>query len=141
MALARQTVPNRLIYVLGLLIVIPLGLSTKFLDGSGPLFEWWRDSFGDVLYQFALMLVALLVRPKLPLVPLAWGTFLYSSVIEFTQLIQTPWLDALRPTLFGRLMLGSHFVWADFIYYFLGSWGGWWLLRQVAIRDRLPIRG
>jgi hypothetical protein len=122
---------DRPLWILGLFVVIPVGLSTKFMQGSGPLFEWWRDSAGDFLYQIALMLVMLVIRPKLPIVPLAWGTFFYSSIIEFTQLIRTPWLDALRLTIFGRLVLGSTFVWDDFIYYFLGSWLGCWLIAEV----------
>jgi hypothetical protein len=126
----------RLLYGLGLLLVIPIGLTTKFLTGSGPLFEWWRDSGGDLLYQIALMLVVLLVKPNWPLNRIAWGAFLYSSAIEFTQLIKTPWLDALRPTVFGKLVLGSTFVPMDFVYYFLGSWLGWWLIRSVQRLNR-----
>jgi hypothetical protein len=129
--------PNRLLYGLGLLLVIPIGLTTKFVSGSGPLFEWWRDSCGDLLYQIALMLVVLLVKPTWPLNRIAWGAFLYSSAIEFTQLIKTPWLDALRPTIFGKLMLGSTFVPMDLVYYFLGSWLGWWLIRSVQQLNRI----
>jgi hypothetical protein len=56
----------------------------------------------------------------------AWG-------VEFSQLYHAPWIDAVRATLPGRLVLGTTFNWPDLLAYALGVGLGaledWRLLR------------
>jgi len=40
--------------------------------------------------------------------------------VEFSQLYQAPWIDMVRSTLPGRLILGSTFNWPDLPAYTLG---------------------
>jgi hypothetical protein len=47
------------------------------------------------------------------------------------QLWQPAWLQAMRATLPGRLVLGNTFVWSDFLYYVLGCVIGWLWLRWL----------
>ena len=116
-------------------MVLPLGLATKLYPGSGPFFEWSRDFGGDALYQIALMLVAVLVRPTWRVGRVAWASFGYSCLVEVSQLARTPWLDQVRETIFGRLVLGSTFAWADFGYFAGGSFVGWLVLRRALGSD------
>jgi hypothetical protein len=55
----------------------------------------------------------------------AWG-------IEFSQLYQEPWIDAIRSALPCRLVLGNTFNWPDLVAYALGiglgAWVDWRLL-------------
>jgi hypothetical protein len=47
-------------------------------------------------------------------------SLLFSFAIEFSQLYKVPWIDSIRPTLFGRLVLGATFNWGDMICYAIG---------------------
>jgi hypothetical protein len=40
--------------------------------------------------------------------------------IEFSQLYKAEWIDTLRHTLFGRLVLGDTFLWGDLLSYTIG---------------------
>jgi Protein of unknown function (DUF2809) len=40
---------------------------------------------------------------------------------EVSQLWHTPWLDAIRHTTVGRLMLGLGFLWSDLVCYAVGT--------------------
>lgn len=123
----------------GLIVVLPLGLATKFYPGSGAFYEWARDFGGDALYQVALMLVALLVQPRWPVRLVAWVSFAYSCVIEISQIFTAPWLAQIRATIFGRLILGSTFSWTDFAYFALGSSVGYVVLRRLLLaQDSRP---
>jgi hypothetical protein len=51
----------------------------------------------------------------------------FSSAVEFSQLYNAPWIDALRATLPGRLVLGSTFNWPDLPAYALGVGHAAWL--------------
>jgi hypothetical protein len=50
------------------------------------------------------------------------------------QLWQPPWLQAVRATLLGRLVLGNTFTWGDFLYYAIGCGLGWLWLRAIRTR-------
>jgi hypothetical protein len=41
------------------------------------------------------------------------GGWTNSCTIEFSQLYHAPWIDRVRQTVFGRLVLGSDFAWLD----------------------------
>jgi len=40
--------------------------------------------------------------------------------VEFSQLYQAPWLNNIRKTLVGRLVLGQGFLWSDLLAYAIG---------------------
>jgi len=53
----------------------------------------------------------------------AWAflmSFVFSWAIEFSQMIQTPWLNEVRSTMLGALILGRGFLVADLIRYTAG---------------------
>jgi len=45
---------------------------------------------------------------------------LFCFAIEFSQLYKAPWIDDIRHTLFGRLVLGEGFLWSDLLCYVIG---------------------
>jgi hypothetical protein len=47
-------------------------------------------------------------------------SLLFCYAIEFSQLYKAPWIDSLRHTLFGRLVLGDTFLWGDLLSYTIG---------------------
>ncbi|UUZ52144.1 DUF2809 domain-containing protein [Massilia sp. H-1] len=73
--------------------------------------------------------------------PLAWLALAIAWADEFAQLIQWPWLAALRKTTPGHLILGSGFDWVDLIAYAVGIAVAATidqLLREGAVRLRSP---
>jgi hypothetical protein len=61
------------------------------------------------------------------------ASLLFSYTIEFSQLYQAPWINELRHSLFGKLVLGQGFLWSDLLCYTIGVLVG-------VIMDRLARR-
>jgi hypothetical protein len=99
-----------------LLVLIPLGLGTKWYHGPGE--TWVHESAGDVLNGAFWLFLVLLIGPRIPVGWTGFWVFCYCAAVEFSQLLHTPALDALRRTLAGRLLLGTEFDLADI------GWGG-----------------
>ncbi len=115
-----------------LLTIIPifvLGLTSKFYPGPGH--KWFNNYFGDFLYQIFLILLVTFVWPQASPAWTSLGVFIFNCAIEFLQLWQPPFLQAIRATLFGRLLLGNSFVWDDFLYYGGGCTLGFIWVRRV----------
>ncbi len=113
--------------VLALLILVPLGFSTKFYHG--PLAGWVNNGAGDILYPIFWFLLLLLFFPKIRPQTAAWLVFVFSSLIEITQLFHPLWLEAWRRNFILRTIVGSGFEWVDFFYYAVGA-GLAYLLNQ-----------
>lgn len=128
----------RLFLALSLLAIVPLGLALKFYPGPGR--EWVNNSFGGVPYNIFWMLLLAFLVPKLSPKWNAWIVFVVICAVEFLQLWHPPFLEAIRATLMGRLVLGTFFTWSDFPYYAIGCLAGWWWLRFLqhqALRSHL----
>lgn len=121
---------RRWLTIVSLLVIVPLGILSKSYTG---LMQWWFHGYaGAVLYEiFWCLFIFLLipVKKSVKLIPI-W-VFFATCIIELIQLLQTPFLDAIRASFFGKWVLGSTFVWWDFPHYFLGSLLGWLWLRQI----------
>jgi hypothetical protein len=109
---------NRLVYAVlgGLVIVSGLAVRSPALD-LPPFFAKYG---GDALW-------AVLVFLGFGWLFQSWRTWkvtilaiVFSCTIEFTQLYHEPWIDRIRETLFGRLVLGSDFAWFDMAAYLAG---------------------
>ena len=105
--------------LIALTLLLPLGLLTKRYHG--PTESWVHASAGDVLNATFWLFLLLLVNPRLALPRAGCIVFLYCSAVEFSQIVQTPSLDALRRTLPGHLLLGSEFDVTDLGCYALGT--------------------
>ncbi|MCY7275496.1 MAG: DUF2809 domain-containing protein [Phormidesmis sp. CAN_BIN44] len=111
--------------------IVPLGYITRFSQGFGA--DWLHDLADSLAYQMFWILLVMVCFPKSSLIWVAIAVFLVSCAIEFLQLWKPPFLQAIRATLPGRLVLGNTFTWSDFPPYALGSiLGGAWVkaLRQ-----------
>ena len=120
---------SRLALGISLVLIVPLGLITKFYRGPGQ--DWLNYSAGGVAYVIFWMLVMAYVWPRLSPVKIAIGVFGVTCGVELLQLWHPPWLEALRAHLLGRLVLGTSFSWSDFPYYAVGSVCGWVWVRSL----------
>lgn len=64
------------------------------------------------------------------------AALLFCFAIEFSQLYKAPWIDAIRHTLFGRLVLGEGFLWGDLLCYVFGVGIGVGIDKTILKRNR-----
>lgn len=106
-------VRRRIIWFLLSCITIVIGLVSRHFTAI-PLF------IGDILWATNIyFLVRLLFANKTK----RWVTIVSLSfcyLIEISQLYHEPWINHLRHTLFGRLVLGEVFLWGDLLSYTVG---------------------
>jgi len=79
------------------------------------------DFAGDTMWALAFFALFRMVLPRLKLWQVALLTFGFAIGIEFSQLWHPLWLDFLRQTKAGGLLLGFGFRWSDLICYASGS--------------------
>lgn len=119
----------RLALLASILVIVPLGLATKFYRGPGQ--EWLNNSFGGIPYEIFFVLLVVFIWPQLSALRAALAVCLATCLLEFLQLWHPPFLEAIRATLLGRLLLGNTFQWSDIPYYFIGSFLGWAWVRGI----------
>ena len=108
---------NRLWLGVCMIAVIALGLaSRKFpLLGSAP---------GDAFWALLVFLGWAFLRPRTTTLHLALVALATAYTVEFSQLYQAPWIQGIRGTTLGHLVLGSTFIWEDLIAYAVGVGAG-----------------
>lgn len=129
----RPSRSDRIALLISLGIILPLGYGIRFAQSPAP--AWLHDALGSIAYEVFWILLAVLCLPRVAVTPIAIGVCLLTCGIEFLQLWQPPFLQVIRATLLGRLVLGNTFGWSDFPAYFIGSYFGWvWvkILRQIS---------
>lgn len=112
---------NRFLYFALILFTIALGLLSRRITAAP---QWVHLYLGDVLW--ALMVfwgIGFLFRRK-STVYVAGVTVLFSVLIELSQLYHASWIDAVRSTTMGGLILGFGFLWSDIICYTVGAVAG-----------------
>ncbi|HET7539014.1 MAG TPA: DUF2809 domain-containing protein [Polyangiaceae bacterium] len=101
-----------------LLLLIAFGLGSRRLGG---LPEWITLYAGDVAWGALFFTLFCLVRPTLSPAGAWVAAVVTTEIIEFSELYHTPWLDALRATRAGGLLLGHLFLWSDVVCVALGA--------------------
>ncbi|WP_331071041.1 DUF2809 domain-containing protein [Longimicrobium sp.] len=75
---------------------------------------------GDVLWATMMYLLAAAIWPRASIRRLAVGAAAFALAIEVGQLYHAPWIDAVRDTRLGGLVLGFGFLWSDLVCYAVG---------------------
>ena len=113
---ASLSAPRRRIILFPLLLgVILLGLASRRYGASLP--DWIARNAGDALWTIAVYLCLALAIPRGSPWKIGLAALGISVLVELCQLLHTPWLDGLRATLPGKLLLGAGFLWADLFRY------------------------
>jgi hypothetical protein len=115
------SVRSRPVYAAAGLVVIGLGLWSRS-DAAG--LPWVVAKYaGDALWGLVVFLgIAFLLSRRSTHVVAALATA-FACAVEVSQLYHAPWLDAIRGTLLGGLVLGTPaatFAWADIFAYMVG---------------------
>ncbi len=107
--------------LLGLLSRSSLLSSTSFLGQYS----------GDTLWALLVYLLVRWLLPQQSILRSAISTGLFALGIEVSQLYHATWIDAIRHTQFGGLILGFGFLWSDLICYAVGISIGVYLERVL----------
>lgn len=108
----RTVERNRVLYGLLTLVTILLGLaSRRYFDE----FPFVRAYVGDGLWALMVFFGIALVFNRWPVRSVALAALLFSFGIEVSQLYHAPWIDSLRSTRLGGLVLGFSFIWSDLL--------------------------
>jgi len=104
---------SRLKYFILIIVTILLGLASRRI-GRIPAVT------GDVLWAMMVFLMFrfLFIDKSLKFVALISLCFCY--LIEMSQLYHEPWIDRIRNTSLGALVLGHGFLWSDVLAYTMG---------------------
>lgn len=113
-ASARRPIPYAILTAF--LIVAGL-LSRRYSDQLPPLLS---TNIGDALWATVVLILIFLILPRIDRWKAAGAALAVSFLVEFSQLCHAPWLDALRATTAGGLMLGRGFVASDLFCYIIG---------------------
>ena len=112
---------NRLVYAAAAAVVIALGLWCRS-DAAG--LPWVVAKYaGDTLWGLVVFLGVALLRPRRSTLTVASLAVAFACAVEASQLIHEPWLDRVRETVLGGLVLGtpaSTFAWWDIVAYLGG---------------------
>jgi len=103
----------RVTYGIVVLVVIALGLLSRKIVGV-PLWV------GDVLWALMVYLIVRTLFINAPVKTITFISITFCFAIEFSQLYQANWINHIRQTLPGRLILGQGFLWGDLLAYIVG---------------------
>jgi hypothetical protein len=95
-----------------------LGLASRRFGEHLP--EFVARYAGDTLWALLAFLAMSCLRPRASLGRRAAGALLFAYAIELSQLYRAPWIDAVRRTTLGGLVLGFGFLWSDLLCYAIG---------------------
>lgn len=109
---------SRGVYSLLTVAVLLLGLASRRYSVWLPPFV--HAYVGDVLWALMVFLGFAVLFKRQSTRTLAWLALLFSFGIEISQLYHAPWLDNLRATRLGGLVLGFGFLWTDLLCYSVG---------------------
>ena len=109
---------NRALWIVLMTIVIALGLGTR-LAGL-PFRPNFLGYLGDALWALAVYIGYCLLFPGLSTTKIATLAAITSLLVEVSQLYHAPWIDSIRSTTLGHLVLGSGFDAIDLICYSTG---------------------
>jgi hypothetical protein len=112
---------------------VALGLASR----RWPLPGVFAEYTGDGLYAVAAFWALALVAPGARGGALALAAFGASGLVELAQLVHGGWLDAVRATRVGGLLLGHGFQVADLVAYGVGAVLAWGADRAL-LRNASP---
>lgn len=88
---------------------------------------------GDVLWALMLFLVVGFSLADRSLVHRCIISLVLAFAVEVSQLYHAPWIDGIRSTTLGGLVLGFGFLWSDLVCYLVGIVAG--ALIELTIRS------
>lgn len=109
---------SRFVFACLMIITIISGLASR--SKTLPLPGFFAEYGGDTLWAVLIFLILGFVMPAWRTWLIALVAALFSVSVEISQLYHAPWIDAIRQTRPGALVLGHGFLWSDILCYGTG---------------------
>lgn len=114
---------KRINYFLLYLLTIPIGLATrKKPECFLPVIAKYG---GDILWAACFFFFFRIFFIQKKLWQVAVFTYLFAVLIEISELYHAPWIDEIRRTFLGKMILGFGFLWSDIVCYAIGILLAW----------------
>ncbi len=114
---------TRAAYLVAVLVMILLGLGSRAFSTRLPAFV--ANHFGDALWACMIYFGLRMLWVNRRLSVALWCSLLFCFAIEFSQMYQAPWINHIRATTLGGLVLGKGFLSVDLIRYTVGIMISW----------------
>lgn len=101
-----------------ILITIILGLGSRYYARYLP--KWINLYFGDFLWAFMIFFIMAIIFRRRSTIEILVLALVYCYLIEISQIYHSPWIDNIRQTTVGHLILGRGFLWSDLLSYTVG---------------------
>ena len=105
-------------YFVAACLVVSLGLASRRYAAMLPVF--FAQYAGDTLWAVMVFVGVGILAPRWSSFRVAAAALVMSYSIESSQLYHAPWIDTLRHTRVGGLVLGYGFLWSDVACYTVG---------------------
>ncbi|MGG0301524.1 DUF2809 domain-containing protein [Bacillus albus] len=113
-----KTKRNRILYALVTIVIIILGLCSRKFAFALP--HLLNEYLGDTLWALMIFTGFGFLFPKIETKSVAFISLLFCYGIEVSQLYHAEWIDSIRATTLGGLVLGYGFLWSDLVAYTIG---------------------
>lgn len=123
---------NRIIYIFLTILVMSLGLLSRKINNLPYILDKYS---GDCLWALMVFLLFAFIFNKRDTKFITVLSLLFCYGIEISQLYHAPWIDAIRNTTLGGLVLGFGFLWSDILCYTIGITIG--LILDIIILTKL----
>jgi len=100
------------------IVTVALGLASRRFSATFP--DAVGLYAGDALWAATVYLAAAVIWRRTRIAHLTIGALVFSFAIEMSQLYHAPWIDDVRRTRVGALLLGFGFLWSDLVCYTAG---------------------
>jgi len=113
---------NRAVYAILIILVIILGLMSRHYSAYLP--KWINSYAGDTLWALMIFIIIGFLFKRLNSIHTGIYALAFAFAIEISQLYHATWIDAIRKTILGGLVLGFGFLWSDLVCYVVGIFIG-----------------
>jgi hypothetical protein len=114
-------------------VVVALGLGSRRFGAYLP--SMVAAYAGDTLWALTAFLGISAILPSTSVSRRAAIALATAYAVELSQLYHAPWIDGLRRTTVGGLLLGFGFLWSDLVCYSVGVATGV-VLERLVVRAR-----
>ncbi len=116
---------NRLLYFSLLMLTVITGLASRRFSDLLP--QWTTLYLGDALWALMVFWGFAFLFKRKSTFWVASAALIFSYAIELSQIYHASWIDAIRSTRIGGLVLGFGFLWSDLVSYTVGVLAGFLL--------------
>ncbi|WP_405154915.1 DUF2809 domain-containing protein [Paenibacillus sp. FSL K6-0108] len=109
---------ERLIYFFAVILTMAAGLASRHFGELLP--DFVHEHFGDALWAAMIYFGVRMICIHRSREWAMMVSLIFSWAVECSQLIQTPWLNEVRSTVLGALILGRGFLVMDLLRYVAG---------------------